>query len=389
MRQFAADRLAETGEHASASRRHALHYSADAMLRWQQFFGPEQRESVVAVDRESANLRSAFLCAVDDNDVDAAASIAVFAAMVGSWGYQRWEGIGWAEEVLPMAQASRWSRLPMLLCAAGMCGFTAGRIEDGIRYGEQAVGLAADAAFAFEPDGREWSNLAASYLLAGRMGDARRTALELVRRTGDPLVMGRCTLLWMGESTMSEGEEVVRAARASGWPYGLSYALLARGCQRLGIDVSAARRDLDEALAEARRSACSLQVGAVAETLGWADVLVGAIRDGLGRLRESLDLFDRSLNGPLLLNTLGITGLALAHIGDVANGARLKGAGQLIGSPLMWATLEPIVTEPERDLTHDVARLLAEGAASSRHEAVALARTAIDHALSVDRHGQP
>ena len=84
-----------------------------------------------------------------------------------------------------------------------------------------------------------------------------------------------------------------------------------------------------------------MQIGFVAGTLGWAEVVVGQTGAGLGHLRESLELFDRTLDGPVLLNTLAITGLALARIGDVENGARLRGAGQLIGSPLMWASLEP------------------------------------------------
>jgi hypothetical protein len=125
-----------------------------------------------------------------------------------------------------------------------------------------------------------------------------------------------------------------------------------------------------------------LQVAVVAETLGWAEVVVGQIGPGLGRLRGSLDTFDRTLNGPLLLQTLAIAGLALAHIGDIENGARLKGAGQFIGSPLMWATLQPTATALEHDSTHDVARLMAEGAALSRQEAVALARIAIDRAVA-------
>ncbi len=121
-----------------------------------------------------------------------------------------------------------------------------------------------------------------------------------------------------------------------------------------------------------------MQIGAVAETLGWAEVILGQIGAGLIRLRESLDIFDRTLNGPLLLNTLALIGLALARAGDVENGLRLSGAGQLIGGPLMWATLEPTAITVE----HDVARLTSEGAALSRQEAVTLARTAIDLALA-------
>ena len=160
VRQFAAERLAETGEHATTIRRHAMYYSADATFRSQQFFSPEQRDSVAALDREFANMRSAFRGAIDGGDIDAAASIAVFAAVAGSWGYQRWEGISWAEEVLPLARAVRWWRLPMLLAAAGMCGFTAGRIEDGIRYGEEAV----------ESSGRQRLRVRAGWPRVGRPG---------------------------------------------------------------------------------------------------------------------------------------------------------------------------------------------------------------------------
>ena len=48
----------------------------------------------------------------------------------------------------------------------------------------------------------------------------------------------------------------------------------------------------------------------------------------------------------------------------------------------MWASLEPTATAMEHEVGHDVARLTSEGAAMSRQEAVTLARTAIDLALS-------
>ena len=48
VRQFAEERLAETGEHATAIRRHATYYSADATFCSQQYFGPKRRDSVAA-----------------------------------------------------------------------------------------------------------------------------------------------------------------------------------------------------------------------------------------------------------------------------------------------------------------------------------------------------
>ena len=84
----------------------------------------------------------------------------------------------------------------MLLGAAGMCGFTAGHTEDGIRYSEEAVEYRGRQRLRVSrrmaASGPTW---AANYLLAGRMEDApsrcaRATATD--RRSARSRVAARC-----------------------------------------------------------------------------------------------------------------------------------------------------------------------------------------------------
>jgi predicted ATPase len=382
VRQFAEEQLAQSGARAAMGARHATYYAAEAAVRSEQYCSPRQGESVAWLDAEFANLRSAFGTALDEGDVDAGARIAIFAAIVGAWGFQRWEGVGWAEEVLEPARAARWRHLPILLSAAGMCGFTAGRVDDGIRYGEESVSLADDPTFVLEPNGREWACLAANYLMAGRVDDFRRAAFEGLHRTGDPLVLARCALLIIGDPAASDHDAIVRAARESPWPYGLSYALYGRALARLSTEPAGALADLRESLVAGEDSRSSVQIGIVSLMLGWTEVAHGDAARGLELLRRGLDLFDRGKNEPNTAMVLAVVGLALGRLGDADAGARLWGAGRVIPIPLLWQALEPALAGLKAATAPEFERLTGDGAAMERDDAVELAGTRIDAALA-------
>ena len=84
---------------------------------------------------------------VESEDLNVAGPIATFVALAGSFAWQRWEGVAWAEELVPLARSKRWRRLPLLLAGAAACGSLEGRSADGVRYGEEAVVLGDDPAF--------------------------------------------------------------------------------------------------------------------------------------------------------------------------------------------------------------------------------------------------
>ena len=86
IRQFAEEQLAASG--ASRPRRataHARYFAgreADILALWDS---PRQREAYDWFAIELANLRTAFRWAADHGDLDAAATIATYAAFLGFW----------------------------------------------------------------------------------------------------------------------------------------------------------------------------------------------------------------------------------------------------------------------------------------------------------------
>lgn len=140
IRQFAEGQLASRGEAYAVRSAHARYFAGledEITTLWD---GPRQRESYIWLSNEMANLRTAFRWAADHDDLDTAATIAHYAALVGFWGVQH-ETIRWAEELIEPARAKQHRRLAQLYSVATLS-FTAGRIDDAVRYaagGQEAV----------------------------------------------------------------------------------------------------------------------------------------------------------------------------------------------------------------------------------------------------------
>ena len=83
---------------------------------------------------ELANLRTAFRWAADHNDLDVAATIATYAALLGLL-VENYEPITWAEELIEPARAVDHPRLASLYVMASQC-YTTGRIEEAVGYSD-------------------------------------------------------------------------------------------------------------------------------------------------------------------------------------------------------------------------------------------------------------
>ena len=174
IRQFAEDRLAATGTIDEVRDRHARYFAEQAVAHWDMWDGPGQRVALDWVDVEFANLRAGFRWAADQGDLATAAAIAAHTAMLGC-PLQRFEPVGWAEEILAAATAADvratappvHRRQPLL--------FT-GPPDAAVGYAQTAVALEADPRYdAFDP---AWAGLceAAAHVFAGRMDRAWRSA---------------------------------------------------------------------------------------------------------------------------------------------------------------------------------------------------------------------
>ena len=101
--------------------------------------GPRQREAYDWFTAELANLRTAFRWAADRGDLDDAATIATYAALLG-FCIDNYEPIAWAEELIEPARAVDHPRLAFLYVIASQC-YTSGRVEEAVRYCEAGMAV--------------------------------------------------------------------------------------------------------------------------------------------------------------------------------------------------------------------------------------------------------
>lgn len=342
VRQFAEEQLLAAGESPAVRARHAGWYGAQLVQRGEQYVSPEQGLAVDWLQRDFDNLRLAFRWALDAEDVDVAGPIATFAALAGWWSFQRLEGVSWAEEVVPLARSLRWRELPLLLAGASSCGYFGNRLQDAIRYAEEAVALGGDPAFRPDRHRREPIFLATMSFLAGRV-DPEDALREAVQHSGDPLVIGRSLVVTIragldrAPDAALDPDTLVEEARAVGWPHSIHSALLARGLVHLADDPRAALPDLRESVAVADGVGDVVSASQARCSLALAQVLAGDTAPGLRDLRWALEHSDRGLNDVTLRQALGALVVVLERLG------RPEPAATVLG--WMWAaTTETFVS---------------------------------------------
>jgi predicted ATPase len=145
IRQFAEEQLVAGGEATEVRTAHARYFAGretDIMALWDS---PHQRAAYDWFTVELANLRTAFRWAADHGDLDDAATITVYASFLGIW-LQRYEPIGWAEELITPARAVDHRRLAQLYMLAAIC-FLAGRTDDAVSYADAGWGAMASGRF--------------------------------------------------------------------------------------------------------------------------------------------------------------------------------------------------------------------------------------------------
>ena len=141
IRQFAEEQLVARGEAEEIRAAHARHFAGketDILTLWDS---PRQREAYEWFATELANLRTAFRWAADQRDLDDAATIATYAALLG-FCFENFEPVAWAEELIEPARAVEHPRLAFLYTMASLCWFV-GRVEEAGRYsdaGQRMIG---------------------------------------------------------------------------------------------------------------------------------------------------------------------------------------------------------------------------------------------------------
>jgi tetratricopeptide (TPR) repeat protein len=217
---------------------------------------PRQREAFAWFTVELANVRTAFRWAADRGDLDIAAIIATYAALLGFW-VDNYEPLAWAEELIEPARAVDHPRLGFLYVMAAQC-FWPGRIEAAVRYGDAAQLVIASGRHEV-PFGGE-GLLGAVYGIIGqpeRWVEWCRTQLARGRDTHTftraNLVLA-LSMAGCGEEARAAATGLIEAAEATHNPCALSFALWVHGFAFRDADPAAALEAMRRGLVIARDS---------------------------------------------------------------------------------------------------------------------------------------
>jgi len=390
IRQFTEDQHGTTGGLGELRDRHANHYADHAVAVWDVWDGPGYDAATEWVDVEFDNLRAGFRWATDQGDLVTATAIAAHATVL-ALSLQRFEPVGWAEELLPAAVAADVTQLPRLYTAASAC-INIGRPEDAVGYSQAAVRLQDDPGY--QPFANGWAAYlgAMAQLRIGRVDRYLEISTGLAAQTGLAHVLGLCgmtfSLVFVGRSgeAIAIADDTLTAARAHANPFCIGYAYF--GIAR-AYNASDPHRGLDilrEGLAFTRHHRMPFFEAFIARE-------AAGLEAAYGDLDQALDLFDASIDS---FHRAGDT------IDLVSVFARLITFFDRIGQPEIAATLYGTTTNnttanpvPGFDAAVDHARSMLDtdtfdtcvrtGAAMTITEAVHYAH----HHIQLTRQPQP
>jgi predicted ATPase/class 3 adenylate cyclase len=226
IRQFAEEQLATSDAAEEVRAAHARYFAGretDIMAFWDS---PRQHESYDWFSTELANLRAAFRCAARRGDLDVAAAVATYSALLGVM-VENYESIAWAEELIVSARAVDHPRLAFLYVLAAQC-WVVGRIEEAVGYAEAAqtvIDRGAEVPFGLE------GGLGLAYMAVGQPERWVEWCRAQLARSRDTHTVTRANLVnalaltGAGEEAMVATNGLIEAAEATHNPYALAYAL--------------------------------------------------------------------------------------------------------------------------------------------------------------------
>ena len=255
-------------------------------------------------------MRTAFRWAIDGHDLDTATSIAVHTTMM-SFYLQRFEPVGWAEELVPAATAAGVRQLPLLYLSATGCAYT-GRPDVAVGYAQAALALETDRRYeSIEPGFASFLE-GNGHSLAGRFDRFLEICGALVTQTGSARVLGLCgqtyslAVVGRDQEATAVADEALAAARAFGSPSWIAWALYAYGTAFSGSDPTRALGVLREGLIYAKEHRMPVWEANIA-------FLAAGLEAVHGNRQRGLEMFDTTIE-------------SFQHAGAIANTAATLGS---------------------------------------------------------------
>ena len=328
IRQFAEEQLVARGEATEVRDAHARYFAGretDIMALWD---GPRQRAAYDWFTIELANLRTAFRWATDRDDLDSAAAIAVYASFLGIW-LQRWEPIGWAEELIAPARAVDHRRLAQLYMLAAIC-FVAGRTDDAVGYADAGWGAMASGRFdkvPFELDA--WAG--GAYVANGQPERWVELSRNVIAREPGSHTVARACLTFAlniagaGDEASAVSEDLLAAADATDNPWLACAVLLAYGVSHREVAPITAYDVLRRGLRIAQESGNERAVSDFAASLSRVAATRGNPVDAFEYLALAIRNFYDAGSFTDLYSPLAILAVVFDRLGDYKRAATISG----------------------------------------------------------------
>lgn len=330
IRQFAEDRLEDSGTLESTRDRHAAYFARESTDRWERWNGPGWRDAVDWVEAELGNLRSGYRWSAERGDLEVATDIAAHAALMG-FSVQLFETLAWAEELLEAATAADVRRLPRLYTGAGYACF-AGRAQTAQANAHRATELEIDSRYDSCEPGYASFVEALGAVYCGDLDRYIELTGDVARRYGRDRGYGLASYV---DGLQSSGridealaliEESVAAARALGNPYWVSYALWIAGLALSKADVRRAFAAWDEGVAFVREHRVQFFEGFLARDAARLHTSDGEAESALVLFADAITAFHRAGNVPQLIITLASVPALFERLDRLAPAAMLVGA---------------------------------------------------------------
>jgi hypothetical protein len=327
IRQFAEEQLVAGGEASEIRAAHSRYFAgreADIMALWDS---PRQREAYDWFSVELANLRAAFRWAADRGDLDTAATVATYSALLG-YLVEDYEPVAWAEELIETARSVDHPRLAYLYVMASLC-YNAGRIDDAVRYSDAGWKVIesgrCEVPFGFE------GMLVAAYVVIGqpeRSVDLCRAQLARGRDTHTATwacLVYTLVLAGRGEEAMATTEGLVDAAEITHNPCVHSFALLAEGFAFRDVDPMRALDALRRGLVIAQESGNRFNESHYANVLSELETEHGDPLAALDYLTLAIRNYHDSGNTAMVRSPLALLAVLFHRLGHDEPAATVAG----------------------------------------------------------------
>jgi tetratricopeptide (TPR) repeat protein len=366
--------------------RHAAYFAEQAVAHLDIWNGPSYEVVVEWFDADFANLRAGFRWSADRGDLVTATTIAAHSCVLGV-PQQRYEAVGWAEEILPAASAADVPQLPRLFTGAACCLYT-GRAEEGLAYAHSAQALQADPRY--DPFTDDWASNyeVAAYLHSGDTASGLECAVVLAHRPGLSGMFGLSGLVFAlpaagrAAEARAMADQALDAARANGNQFWIAWTLLAYGRAFADSDPTRALNALREGLSYALTHRISFMEALIARDAAALEAVHGAPQEALALFDAAIDSFHRSGNLADLAATLAYLAMFFDRVEEPGIAATIYGAAEGSGSIILVPNLKGVVLHLRAVLGGQAFQdRAAAGAVMDIGDAVAYARHEIQQAL--------